>query len=516
MNVSYFHNLPSSLTSSHPILPPKALRDIFIGVDVWGRGQHGGGGLGCFRALDHISPSGLGLSVALFGQAWTWESEQDKPGWDWDQWWTYERTLWIGPEVQGTAVQVPPPPPRKQGEAECSHEAFAPISNFFKKTAAPDPKQITFFSIFSPGVGRSWFVEGRKVFQSEHGWTDVDKQTSLGDLLWPRPCLAWESEDAEGRKDPLPKARTEIDMTDGWNGGSSARVWFSGDGSEDEDAIFRCVQLPVQSLDITHGHKYEAEVVYKTGVDQGVDFDIGFSVKLDDGTSSGIEITPGAFETDLQGGWARQTLSFITNAPDPSATHTVTHFGLVVGFATDDPTAPYKCSVSLGQLSVYPSPSSSSPIPKILWADFQRDPFSPGSSSSPLSGVLTWDTAISLPRLMSIRLTSPDDPNPVWSTAEFMPFPTFAYFNVYVEVASPSQSPGVLSYAGPSHAAVQFIGTTGLTGTRNELYIDKQMVPQDLLMSLAASKEVRFYVQGVTDRGKVLDWTQCAFVTVSL
>ena len=56
---------------------PKQLKDLYIGVDVWGRGSHGGGGFGICRAISHIDPEFLGLSVALFGHAWTWESEQD-------------------------------------------------------------------------------------------------------------------------------------------------------------------------------------------------------------------------------------------------------------------------------------------------------------------------------------------------------------------------------------------------------------------------------------------------------
>lgn len=61
----------------------KRLQDIYVGVDVWGRGSHGGGGFGSYKAINHIDPQFLGLSVALFGQAWTWETEQDKGDFTW-------------------------------------------------------------------------------------------------------------------------------------------------------------------------------------------------------------------------------------------------------------------------------------------------------------------------------------------------------------------------------------------------------------------------------------------------
>ena len=104
----------------------KSMNDIYMGVDDWGRGTDGGGGFGSYKAISHISPETLGLSVALFGQAWTWESEQDKPGWTWEKWWSYESKLWVGP-ISGT-VEVPEVP---QNGQERLHESFLSIASFF-------------------------------------------------------------------------------------------------------------------------------------------------------------------------------------------------------------------------------------------------------------------------------------------------------------------------------------------------------------------------------------------------
>ena len=89
LTAQYFLSLDPAIisTTATAALKAKSLNDIYTGVDVWGRGSHGGGGFGCYKAIDHVDPKFLGLSVALFGQAWTWESEQDKPGWTWEKWW---------------------------------------------------------------------------------------------------------------------------------------------------------------------------------------------------------------------------------------------------------------------------------------------------------------------------------------------------------------------------------------------------------------------------------------------
>ncbi|THU86762.1 hypothetical protein K435DRAFT_867947 [Dendrothele bispora CBS 962.96] len=82
LTAQYFLSLSSALTAN------KTLRDINMGIDVWGRGLHGAGSFRSFRsyrALQHISPSSLGLSVAIFGHAWTWESEHDRDEWTWEK-----------------------------------------------------------------------------------------------------------------------------------------------------------------------------------------------------------------------------------------------------------------------------------------------------------------------------------------------------------------------------------------------------------------------------------------------
>ncbi|KAI0637540.1 glycosyl hydrolase family 85-domain-containing protein [Trametes polyzona] len=475
----------------------KQLQDLYIGVDVWGRGSHGGGGFGLYKAISHIDPPSLGLSVALFGHAWTWESEQDKPGWSWKTWWEYERKLWLGPTKKDEVVPVPDWNPR-EGEPACEHGAFMPIAEFFPRIPPPNPANLPFITTFSPGVGWSWFVRGVRVLHTDHGWTDLDKTTSIGDLVFPRPTLSWENGE---RDEPLPEATADLYMEDAWLGGSSLVISVAVAGSDAEDAFFRCLWMPLQSLSITPGVSYQMSAVVKTaGL---VDIDVGASVKaLVPGLEMEFEVThvpTPAGQAPLPEGWSELTVDF--KLPVTRDVDILSAAGLVVGFACEDPSEASDFTIHVGALSVYPNPHTPDhtiPQPKVIWADHTAQT---GASSNPFSGVLTWGTGMSLGPVPTISLTSPEDPRPCWVIDEALP--GFLYFNVYVQ-AHTAEGTALL----PEQAT--FIGTTGLDGRENRFYVDPACLPPEV----ATAKGVRFYVQGVTDRGRVLNWEDCAFVDV--
>ncbi|CCM04954.1 uncharacterized protein FIBRA_07151 [Fibroporia radiculosa] len=488
----YFLSLDPALISR-----PKSLQDIFVGVDVWGRGQHGGGGFGSYRAITHIDPKSLGLSVALFGQAWTWETEQDKPGFTWETWWDYERKLWVGPP-DATDTVVVPPEQLQSGRPGCDHGKFAPIVSFFPGRSPPNPTELPFLTWFSPGVGRAWFINGMKILEAHEGWTDLDKTTSLGDMLWPRPPAEWE----DGRKEPLPEVIASLLMDDAWLGGSSVNLALSISGSEAEDAFFRCIWVPIQSLSVTPGLLYDMTLTYKATSDRPVDFDLGLSVRLsgEGAGSDRVEITPLALEgPSTQHDWTRMAITF--KIPLDSLADVSVSSGLLVGFAMEDPTEAIHIDVHLGLLSVHPTsmPSSRSiHNARILWADFQREPV----HTHRFSGTLTWQIAATLSPLNNIPI-SRDSENiePLWKPAAL--FPSFAHFNVYVQ---PYPVDGRVH--SPDEAT--FIGTTGLDGREHRFYVDPACLPP----SLSEARVARFYVQGVTDRGHVLSWDRCAYVDV--
>ncbi|GBE79054.1 glycoside hydrolase family 85 protein [Sparassis crispa] len=494
----YFLSLDTALVTQS-----KFLRDIFVGVDVWGRGSHGGGGFGSYKAISHIDPEFLGLSVALFGQAWTWESEQDRPGWTWESWWEYERKLWLGPQDSSDAVTVPESPLRR-GELKCEHGPFVPLASFFPRHPPPNPAELPFFTSFSPGVGRAWFINGAKVLETTEGWTDLDKNCSLGDMTWPRPVPQWEH---GGETEELPKASSALCMDDAWLGGSSLRIALEIPGSDTEDAFFRCIWLPVQSLAITPRNSYEMSVVFKVNSDRPLDFDLGLSLKvLAEDVTDMVDVTSVSITNadELPGGWIKMTIHCVLSSDHPS--DVLAAAGLVVGFAVEDPTEPILVSISLGALCVRSGTASQDltiPQPKLLWADFHQMP--PAEGSAVFAGTLTWDVGSSFTSLPSVRNPVPDseDPRPVWQLDSS--FPVFSYFNIFAQVHSPEGT-----VAGPDCAT--FIGTTGLDGRENRFYVDSACLP----LSATGACGIRFYVQGVTDWGLVLDWESSTFVDVKI
>lgn len=413
----------------------------------------------------------------------------------------FDRTLWLGPEQESDDVYVPDPA-RKEGDPGCPHGKFKPISSFFVQQSPPNPADLPFYTSFGIGIGHHWFVEGAMVLHSDNGWTDIDKQCSLGDLVWPRPYLVWEDDD---RAEKLPSVSSMLDFENAWNGGNSLQLTLSGPGSDAEDAFFRCVWLPIQSLTITPRKSYEAHIVYKVHSNDELELDIGLSLKLlSDDSQHKVHVNPVPIScSDLPKGWTKLSVQF--NMPAAHFCDISVAVGIIIGFAAEDPTKDYQFSLLLGQMSVFPSipPTLSSHQPKILWAKFDS-PSSPDSNVK-LYGTLVWEVATSFAQLTNIAVTSPEDPSPVWilDTSDKW-FPTFHYFNIYVQPHVPNG--GV---PGPENAV--FIGTTGLNGRANRFFVDAQCLPE-----FEGAKYARFLVQGVTNRGDLLKWDRCAFVDVKM
>ncbi|KAF9266577.1 hypothetical protein L218DRAFT_956359 [Marasmius fiardii PR-910] len=512
LTAQYFLALDSSLVSneSNSLVSCKTLQDIYIGVDVWGRGSHGNGGFGAYKALSHIEPNSLGLSVALFGQAWTWESEQDKPGFTWESWWNYDRKLWAGVSVNTETVEVPDCP-MKPEEQPCTHSAFTPLKEFFKACPPPNVDDIPFHTTFCPGVGRKWFIEGKEVFvrQGGGGWTDVDKQTSLGDLVWPKPGIVWDEQADPPEGVPLPGILANIDMNDAWNGGSSLRIVMNDPGSQAENAVFRCVRIPVQSLTVTANRTYVATAVYKVDKELPFDVDISLSTKVLSSKSK-LRIVPTS-ENDSQvgNGWMKLGIQFTLLDADVSE-ETLVSLGLTLAIVTEDPSQPFELPILIGQLNVYPSYPTNIPkhISMILWVDFNRHL----SSTSELSGIISFETAASLPPPPQTSIGSPEDPTPTWTTQPTAIgwFPKWMYANICAQEFDP-----LADVVSPKDAV--WIGTTsyGLDGRKNVFDVHQENLPPAVHVQ-GRKGRVRFYVQGVLNTGEVMKWEQCAFVEIDV
>ncbi|TFK64036.1 glycoside hydrolase family 85 protein [Pluteus cervinus] len=504
----YFLSLDSALTGNTS--PPrreiarKSLRDIYVGVDVWGRGSHGGGGFGSYKAITHISPQSLGLSVALFGQAWSWETEQDKPGFTWEKWWEYDRKLWVGVAGGDLGVSIPDAP-RKRGEPECTHGPFTPVTSFFQSNPPPDPLDLSFHTTFCPGVGKRWFVEGKKVYESRgKGWTDIDKQTSIGDLVWPKSQAKWEGGEWEG--DP-PLVLPELSFDDAWNAGSSLRLKTTWAGSESEIAAYRCIWIPIQLLTLTNGQPYDASIVFKTeGVDETAQLEIGFVTRPLDELASTVDIiTLDEEGGELANNWTRLAIRITSQGTEGAKTQTAV--GLVVALMAEDPSQTIETSILVGQINVSPTHSDavSKASAQVLWADYQRGtPDNEGNAVK--SGLLTWQIAAAYPPITSVSVQSPDDLFSAWTPhANSSWFPKFLYFDIYAQRFTSATEIGSVNDA-------VWIGSSNLDGLRNQfLVLDENLegsINRDGLGS------VRFYVRGVLDTGEVLSWEKSVRVDV--
>lgn len=482
LTAQYFLSIESHHTAS------KGLNDIYFGVDVWGRGSHGGGGFGSYKAISHVDPEFLGLSVALFGQAWSWETEQDKPDFNWDAWWAYDRTLWLGPENEGDLVQITVPPidPATETE-ECAHGLFTPIASFFARKAPPNPAQLPFFTSFCPGVGFAWFVSGNKVFQTEQGWTDVDKGNSLGDLVWPKPSVTGDIES------PDLKATSSLCMDDAWLGGSSLRISLTLPATV---SVANTFWLPIQSLSITPHKAYKISVVLKSS-HQAIDFATEFAIReVAEGLESPINATKLPVE-DMSRGWFKHSFIFSIASEEPS--DLLCSVGITARYQSS---SPCDASVTLGALSAHLVPNATSTLqPHVSQVDFERSPTNT-EPSSPFSGVLTWDISARLTPLSNISLESIEDPRPAWTMDHS--YPSYIYFNIYIQTLDSAERQDAV-----------FIGTTGFDGAATRFHIDTSH------HALAAKPDtegvlnsVRFYVQGITDRGDALPWNLCRFIDV--
>ncbi|KAJ8518531.1 hypothetical protein ONZ45_g4430 [Pleurotus djamor] len=497
---AYFTSLDPTILTPSSDLEPKLLNDVYMGVDVWGRGSHGGGGLNSYRAIQHIQPESLGLSVALFGQAWSWETEQDKPGFTWEHWWAYERSLWVG--TPGVEIKVPEVP-RREGEPDCVHGPPVPLSEFFTRKPPPNPSILPFHTTFSPGVGRAWFVSGVKKFMNASGWTDIDKQSTIGDLVWPKATLRWE--DIECAEEP-PKASSETCFDDAWNGGSSLRLAISSPPSDADDASFRQVFVPIQSLSITPGSTYHLVAVYKIESDGGLELDAGLNVEVASGDDKlVVQVTPDdSSPIELHEGWIK--LSAQISLPNPLdrtqdnlASDVTVKIGLTISIATEDTTQSSRFSILIGQMNVYPFALDSTIRPRLLWADYQ-----PSTKGNDTAGTLTWEVAASLPPSQAITIPQAEDLVPVWNFEPSQPWvPEFLYFNIYI-TTDPGASPETGTW----------IGTSGMETQKFAFRIEKANLP--LLGPAIGKKQATFHVQGVNARGEVLPWEDCVSVTVDL
>jgi mannosyl-glycoprotein endo-beta-N-acetylglucosaminidase len=283
------------------------------------------------------------------------------------------------------------------------------------------------------------------------GWTDLDKNCSLGNLLWPRPTLDWHKFE---QSEELPTALPLLDMQNAWIGGNSLCLKLSVAGSNTDDAFFCCLWIPIQSLAITPELPYIVKLVYKDSFsDSNIEGDVGLSIRvLGDKVEGKMEITPVADECgDLANGWRQLSVKIV--APSGASSDMHCTVGMILGFASEDSTVTVELILTLGfsaAHSVAPVTTAQTFL-KVIWAAFKLSP--PPSifgKAARFSGVLTWEVGEYFGPLNSLTLVGPEDPKPAWPQGSHAP--GFLFFNIY---ALPHHSAPSIALK-PSVAKVQF------------------------------------------------------------
>ena len=230
LNYGWSPTYPRDTANAVEGMKGKSREDVYFGLDVWGRGQYGGGGFESWRSLEHIQQviasdidDRTNLSTALFAPAWSVESSTlahdigTKEGYA--KWVADDRYLWIGGEPTANAIRervrledarrvyrgerrardiavgcasIKIGDTTPKGEAidpskfdykgifpEFPPSADVPISQYFDKRIPASP---SFYTNFSSGSGHSFFVEGVTV-DGATGWTDVDFNYPAADRI---------------------------------------------------------------------------------------------------------------------------------------------------------------------------------------------------------------------------------------------------------------------------------------------------------------------------------------------
>lgn len=123
--------------------------DVYMGIDVFGRGTFGGGGWGIGTALSVIRPAGL--SAAIFAPGWVFEN------FDGQNFEERNRKFWIN------------------GGATDTELICRPVAEFAPVWEAGT--QDFFYTDFNRGYGKKWFQSGREI--SARPWIHVGAQGVL-------------------------------------------------------------------------------------------------------------------------------------------------------------------------------------------------------------------------------------------------------------------------------------------------------------------------------------------------
>ncbi|CAO3569572.1 unnamed protein product [Mortierella alpina] len=169
-------------------------RDVYTGIDIWGRNTFGGGGYTTYKALEVIQREKT--SCALFAPAWTYEFLGK------EKFMTYDRLFWTGFEGAGIHAESLPlsafqeakqdlldgklrdhskdkdkntdtDADKDTDKAPGDNMAFVPVSTYIP--ARPSGCSSWFYTSFDRGFGQGFWINGKKV--SDKPWSHLSHQS---------------------------------------------------------------------------------------------------------------------------------------------------------------------------------------------------------------------------------------------------------------------------------------------------------------------------------------------------
>lgn len=192
-----YHWGDAHLLRTSAALPQRHRSRVFAGIDVFGRGTYGGGGLNCDVAVR--ATRGAQLSTALFAPGWVFEN-QDKAQFEANQ-----QAFW-----EAIAAAIAPLVRRVEG--------------------------LPLFSDFNRGAGDAMFIEGRML--KRHPWSNISTQAILPTV--PFNKLNPYSPGA-GMAQSFSLA-TSWDYTDAFQGGSCLQLSGQISGKPGDRQVYRLIQ----------------------------------------------------------------------------------------------------------------------------------------------------------------------------------------------------------------------------------------------------------------------------------
>ncbi|KAF0424483.1 glycoside hydrolase [Gigaspora margarita] len=265
-------------------------RNVYTGIDIWGRNTYGDGGFTTYKALKVIQKAKT--SCALFAPAWTYEHLGKEAFWDND------KKFWIGSADKYEDVD-------SQTDRKSEDEGLA-IAHYIVPRYSPGINN--FYTNFDRGCGYKFFIKGLSVLEQE--WAHLSHQ-SIQPFPTKRISEVISNNASEMSTNISHDIAWNLTFNKAYNGGTSVVVYTTAGHDEAKTKIY---MLPLYDLNINispHGYT-RARVTYlpeHRGIVVGLYLKVGFDRNIKDGGQI-------AFNLDTKSTTRResedQKISFIT------------------------------------------------------------------------------------------------------------------------------------------------------------------------------------------------------------